>query len=149
MNTKGIAIRIIAVALFVSGVYLTYYQATRPNQLGFWGDQFPFIYFIMTVLVLGLGIIFGCLFRQIKVRGTKKIRIVDEIQEVFSSASFWAALCVSPFVLFTVYAVVSSAPGDPASYLLAFQNGFFCESVFNQLFKTPGESTGSAPSANA
>ena len=143
-----VIVRFFAIVLFVGGVYLTYYQATRPNQLGFWGDQFPFVYFALTTVVLFVGIIFGCLFRQIKSITTGKVIIRNEIRSVLSSPSFWAALCVSPFVLFGVYATVSTAPGDPASYLLAFQNGFFCESIFNQIISGSEKSKNGNTSAS-
>jgi hypothetical protein len=144
-----VVIRIVAIILFVGGVYLTYYQATRPNQLGWWGDEFPFVYFVLTAFVLFVGIVFGCLFRQIKAITSGRVVIWNEVKGVFSSPSFWAALCVSPFVLFGVYATVSTAPGDPASYLLAFQNGFFCESIFNQIASGSGRSSNSITSGSA
>jgi hypothetical protein len=60
--------------------------------------------------------------------------LVNEIKAVLQSGSFIAALCVAPFVFMSVYIIVNKSPGDPASYLLAFQNGFFCETVFGRMF---------------
>jgi hypothetical protein len=128
-----IVAKLVAVFVFVAVVTATFYQAAPAEELSFFGNHFPIVAFVLTGLLLIAGIVFGCLFRQISKATTKKINIVQEVRDVFSSPSFWTALCVSPFVLFSVYAVVSAAPGDPASYLLSFQNGFFCESVFRQL----------------
>jgi hypothetical protein len=126
--------KFVAVLVFVIGVVATFYQAAPSDQLSFFGNSFPAAAFAATTILLIAGIVFGCLFRQISGRAaSSRINIVKEVQDVFASPSFWTALCVSPFVLFGVYAVVSAAPGDPASFLLAFQNGFFCESVFRQL----------------
>jgi hypothetical protein len=125
--------RLAAVLVFVAMVTATFYQAAPSDQLSFFGNHFPIVAFVLTSILLIAGIVFGCLFRQISKAATPSINIVQEVRAVFSSPSFWTALCVSPFVLFSVYAVVSAAPGDPASYLLSFQNGFFCESVFRQL----------------
>ena len=125
--------KVLAVAVFAAGVFAIFYQAKPSDELSFFGDHFPAAAFFITAVLLIAGIAFGCLFRQISKATAAKINIIHEIRDVFSSPSFWTALCVSPFVMFSVYAVVSTAPGDPASYLLAFQNGFFCESVFRQL----------------
>jgi Trk-type K+ transport system membrane component len=122
--------------VFAGVVFLTYYQAAPADELGWWGERFPFISFVLTAFLLFCGILFGCLFRRIG--KLEKINILAELKGVFSSGSFWAALCVSPFVFFGVYAVVSASPGDPSSYLLAFQNGFFCESIFTQLTTRSG-----------
>lgn len=110
----------------------TYYQAAAAQSLNWWGEQFPIISYICATLLLLLGIAFGSIFRSLS-NGDGAINIIDEINAAYRSRSFWISICVSPFVLFGVYSIVSQSPGDPASYLLAFQNGFFCESVFRKL----------------
>jgi hypothetical protein len=95
-----VIIKAAAAVLFLSVVFLTYYQAIQPSELGWWGERFPFVNFLLTALLLFGGILFGCLFRRIG--KSERVNIVAELKEVFSSGSFWAALCVSPFV-FSVF----------------------------------------------
>jgi hypothetical protein len=128
-----IIVGLVGVIALFGITYLSYYQAT-PAELAFSGEKaFGLVMVILTALVMFLGILFGCLFRRLVGRVDSSGAWV-EVKAVFSSASFLAALCVSPFVFFAVYAVVSQRPGEPASFLLAFQNGFFCEAVFRQMF---------------
>lgn len=137
--------RLLAIVVFAAGVVAIFYQAAPSDHLSFFGDRFPALPLMATAALLIMGIIFGCLFRQISRTASPRIDIVQEFRDVFSSPSFWTALCVSPFVMFSVYAAISAAPGDPASFLLAFQNGFFCESIFRQLTSGVGQQSPTPP----
>jgi heme/copper-type cytochrome/quinol oxidase subunit 1 len=137
-----VVVGLIGIVVLIAVTYLSYYQST-PGELAFTGEQaFNLAMVFLTALVMFLGIVFGCLYRRLagQVDG---VRAWTELRAVLSSASFLAALCVSPFVFFVVYAAVSQRPGDPASFLLAFQNGFFCEAVFRQMF--PDKAPAPAP----
>ena len=123
---------LIGMIILTGGVFLTYYEAQQTSDLSWWGEKFPVVNFILTALVMFLGIVFGCLFRRVA-GSDRQINLLQELRIVFGSSSFIAALCVSPFVFMGVYVTVAASPGDAASYLLAFQNGFFCESIFNKL----------------
>lgn len=105
-----------------------------PTELGFEGaGALPWLNVALVAFLMLLGLMFGCLFRQITGR-TGRVDVIAEVSIMLTSSSFLSGLCVSPFVFMSVYAVVKGSPGDPASLLLAFQNGFFCESVFSRLF---------------
>ena len=141
---------LLGVLFLGAGTFIPFYLAEDEKGLGWWGETFPFASFGLTVVVMLLGIIFGCLFRRVA-RRNDKILLGKELREVFSSPSFIAALCVSPLIFMSAYVVVSKSPGDPSSYLLAFQNGFFCEAIFQQLYKgylekTPGDPGNTNPS---
>jgi hypothetical protein len=125
----------VGLALMLLVVSYTFSQATSSGELAWWGESFPGGSFVLTVVLMLVGILFGCLFRRLVGR-QEPVNVLAELGAVFRSSSFLAALCVSPFVFMSVYAVVSESPGDPASYLLSFQNGFFCETVFEQLMAT-------------
>jgi hypothetical protein len=92
---------------------------------------------VLTGIVMALGIFFGCMFRRLG-GADRQINVLAEARQVLRSSSFIAALCVSPFIFLGVYALVRDTPGDPASYLLAFQNGFFCEAIFRRMFREDG-----------
>jgi hypothetical protein len=78
-----------------------------------------------------LGIFFGSLFRQIR-KKNGRINILRECIDVLSMSSFWTALCVSPVVFFSTFTITGDNPGTASTYLLAFENGFFCEAVFQE-----------------
>jgi hypothetical protein len=139
---KIAAVRVAAIIVFAVVMFGTFFQASERDGLAWWGENFPYASFIGTSVLLLIGIIFGTLFRAITSKSNQRINIVSEIRDVFSDNSFWTSVCVAPFVFFAVYAVIRASPSDPASYLLAFQNGFFCESVFKKLTAGDGLPTG-------
>ena len=126
-------VRILIILVFIGAIFVVFTLNTTGGELAWSGDQFPLLNFAVTAGIMLLGIIFGCLFRQIH-NSKESIQILAEIRKVFASSSFWAAICISPFIFGSVYASTRGGLGDSASYLLAFQNGFFCESIFRQLF---------------
>jgi len=132
-------ILIAAFVVFVVSASLPFVLTVQPEGLSWWGEQFPTVIFSLTALIMLLGIFLGCLFRKVVGAKTKTVRIKRALSEVFRSNSFIAALCISPFIFMSVYVIVNKSPGDPASYLLAFQNGFFCETIFGYLYSKPGQ----------
>jgi hypothetical protein len=130
--------------------YLAFYQAS-PTDLAFSGEKaFALGMVAVTAVVMLLGILFGCLYRRFS-RNSGRVNAVKEIKDVLTSGSFLSALCVSPFVFFAVYAIVKQRPGDPASLLLAFENGFFCESIFQRMFPrdaSSGNAIATEPKSN-
>jgi hypothetical protein len=131
--------RVIAVCglVLLSGIsYLSFYQAA-PSDLAFTGEKaFALGTVALTAIVMLLGIAFGCLYRRLA-KNSGRVKIIAEVKEMLNSASFLSSLCIAPFVFFAVYAIVKQRPGDPASLLLAFENGFFCENIFHKMF--PGD----------
>jgi hypothetical protein len=126
-----------AAAVTVGLVYLTYLQGIS-EVAGFEGSALPTALPVLGLaLIMAIGIFFGSMFRRLG-NTDRRINVLEEAKAILQSSSFVAALCVSPMVFFAAFATVRASPGDPASYLLAFQNGFFCESIFRRLFHTDG-----------
>jgi hypothetical protein len=128
---------LIALTICSATIYATFYQGASSEQLGFEGGAVQALAVAGTALTLVLGVFFGCLFRKIG-GPDRQIDLLKELSTVIRSSSFVASLCVSPFIFFAVYAIVHNAPGEPASYLLAFQNRFFCQAIFNRMFNEDG-----------
>lgn len=129
--------RLLAVVIFLGVISSTYYQSLQ-TDLAFEGELgLPITAILATALSMFVGIVFGGLFRRLEGR-EGKINPFAEFLAVFQTPNFLAALCISPFVYFGVYTLVRESPGDPASYLLAFQNGFFCEAIFKRMFSDKG-----------
>lgn len=137
---------IIACLLAIGAVYLTFLQGYSGGA-GFEGRDAPAIVpVILTGLVMAFGIFFGSMFRRMG-SVDRQVDILAEMRDVLRSSRFIATLCVCPFVFLGAYALVRDTPGDPASYLLAFQNGFFCEAIFRRMFRDDGTPTGPLPKA--
>jgi hypothetical protein len=123
---------VLGIIVMISAVAITFSGSFFATGVGWTGSSFPVLSLVITTVLMFAGIVFGCLYRRL-VGPDRQVNPLHELRQVFTSTSFLAALCVSPFVFMAVYAVVANTPGDPASYLLAFQNGFFCESIFKQI----------------
>ena len=132
---KTSAINIVSIVFLVFVTYLVFYYSGSGGELNWWGDIFPYIQFLSTVALMLVGIVFGCLFRQIRSSRQQSISIQTEIRIMWSSVSFWSAILVSPLVFGGVFFVGQENPSGNAALFLAFQNGFFCESIFNTMFK--------------
>lgn len=125
LNTASVlSMLIIVYALFN-------YESSR-NELNWTGPEFPIAQYVALAILLLLGIGFGSLFRQIK-SSSGSISIVKEISQIWSSRSLWCSILVSPIVFGAVFVLSSDIPTGAAALFLAFQNGFFCDSVFSGL----------------
>lgn len=120
--------------LFVT--YFMFYYSPSNGDLNWHGNIFPYTQFLFTVILMLLGIVFGCLFRQIRENEKEKVLILSEINDMWHSTSFWSAILISPLVFGGVFFVGEESPSGNAALFLAFQNGFFCESIFNTIFKS-------------
>ncbi|NWF62512.1 MAG: hypothetical protein HXY43_25570 [Fischerella sp.] len=133
MNNKTFRfIAVMAFLLLIFGTY--YYHGGLRGELGF-EQRLAWLQVFFAALVMLIGIILGTLFRQLEGR-TGRVMILREFSSVFSSASFWGAICVSPLVFFAIFSVSRDDPGAMSSYVLAFENGFFWESVYKKLLGT-------------
>ena len=124
--------RLISVVGFIVILFTTYYYYGRSNVLNF-STGTDLVPAILAAISMFIGIIFGCLFRQLQGKNGS-INILRELSQIFSSASFWSAIAVSPLVFFCIFAVSGDNPEGFSNYALAFQNGFLCESIFRDIF---------------
>ncbi|MEQ4718009.1 hypothetical protein [Nonomuraea sp. B19D2] len=80
------------------------------------------------VAVMVAGLVAGHLFEELK-KASGRISIIAELRGITSSPRFWMALLVGPIVFMSVYLAIKDHPHTLADYLLAFQNGFWWETV--------------------
>jgi hypothetical protein len=121
----------LAIFIFVTLVFYTFVLTSQTSGVGFEGSSFPWVAFAATCVAMLIGIFFGSLYRALGDR-QGEISIGNEVVKVVRSSSFWRALCVSPLVFLAIYTISKGLPGDIPSLLLAFQNGFFWESVLKR-----------------
>lgn len=112
------------------------FYAANPNELYWGGPQFPMLDYALVCLLTFLGIVFGCVFKQVS-QAKGAINIAVECRAVFSSGIFWSAVCVSPFLFAGTFAFLRKEPSDASAFMLAFQNGFFCERLIRDLSAHP------------
>ncbi len=127
--------RLISVVGFIVILFITYYYFDKPNTNNYalQNKESNFIPATLAAISMFIGIIFGCLFRQLK--GKKgSVNILIELSQIFYSTSFWSAIAISPLVFFCIFAVSGDNPEGFSNYALAFQNGFLCESIFRDMF---------------
>ena len=138
VNTRNLG----GVLFLVAATFLLFYHAGEGGQL-YWERQFPTVRWVGVVGLMLVGIVFGCLYRQISGRGGR-ISIVVEVREMWESASFWCALMAAPLVFGgVVVGITDENPGSAIALWFAFYNGFFCETVMDMTLRgRAGDSEG-------
>ena len=86
------------------------------------GARAVILYAIMVVGMLSRGI-------HDYIQNLTSISFSAAIKKVVRSTAFVTAVLVSPIVFFTLYNITRSVPDDIIAALLAFQNGFFWQTV--------------------
>ncbi len=91
---------------------------------------------ISLFVVMCIGIFSKVLHDILKEKENRRERFkLKDVHFAFQRAAFVRALLVSPLVFYVIYDISQSAPDNVAAYLIAYQNGFFWQAVFekNQL----------------
>ncbi|MDX1520524.1 MAG: hypothetical protein R3264_02760 [Anaerolineae bacterium] len=88
--------------------------------------------FITLVIVMMGGVVASHIFDVARTSGPT-INVISELTKMFSSSRFVMALVVTPLIFNSVYLIIGTNPETIGDYLLAFQNGFFWESVLGGL----------------
>jgi protein-S-isoprenylcysteine O-methyltransferase Ste14 len=93
---------------------------------------------IATLVVAMLaGVFSSFMFERLRQRGNDPINIGGEFAAVLRSGQFIAAVIVAPLVFNGIYVSVSQNPQGLTDYILAYQNGFFWQAVFDRLRSQP------------
>jgi hypothetical protein len=104
----------------------------------------PIVRIVALVLIVLLGIVCGEMYDRLKQSPTgASVDILAVARQVCAGARFWMALFISPFLFFATYSAVGSDVGLPTAFILAFQNGFFWNTVFGG-FQKGGTGTSTA-----
>ena len=86
---------------------------------------------VLLALLMLLGIISSFVFERAKTRHAGGQSISQNLSAVFSDFRLIAALFVSPIIFNSVYSLVHQNPESISDFLLAYQNGFFWQSVIS------------------
>jgi F0F1-type ATP synthase membrane subunit c/vacuolar-type H+-ATPase subunit K len=101
--------------------------------------QQSLISFVLVVTVMILGIVSSHIFEKAKNASDGKINLKMVLKSMMSDARFIMALVITPFIYNSIYLVIGNNPDSISDYLLAFQNGFFWEAIFEGVFKVQKE----------
>jgi hypothetical protein len=136
-----VLLRVICVAVFLGALVLTNYYLSRAwagSPLNFalpnveeLKQDFSWQRMASIAGVMLAGIVFGYFyqrFTELSRRGVQSVRIGREVKKMLSATSFYLALFASPIVFGIVIAASKGAPLFAALFL-AFQNGFFWQTV--------------------
>ena len=83
---------------------------------------------LLAVLML-LGIVSSFVFERAKYRPAGTESVWKHLSAVFTDFQLIAAVFVSPIIFNSIYSLVHQNPESLGDYLLAYQNGFFWQSV--------------------
>jgi uncharacterized membrane protein len=92
-------------------------------------QQMGFVMPIISALLMLCGVLFGALYAELQ---RDDQRPLTAVAQAFQKPSLYRALLVAPIVFAGVYAFAQSNSDGIIVAIFAFQNGFFCESIFRK-----------------
>jgi hypothetical protein len=85
---------------------------------------------VLLAVIMIAGIFSSFVFEKAKVARADGVPVFFKLSEIAKDFQFIAALFVSPLIFNSVYALTNQNPETLGDYLLAYQNGFFWQTVF-------------------
>jgi hypothetical protein len=150
-NAKRLMLVLLGAVFLVVSTYLAQlYVARERGQSGHFApgtDPSSALPFVLIVVVTLLGIVCHYLFEKLKTSPGETINLRAELSAMVSSRQFWMALFAAPLTFNATYVLIGDASANigVGSYLLAFQNGFFWESIVDGLLSRNQETTSAEP----
>lgn len=92
-------------------------------------DNNSLLYSFIIGFVTFLGIYCQFIYSELKSKKSKTVKIGSIFKSTFKSKSFWMSIFVSPIVLMGVYKGIEEVPDNFLSFVFAFENGFFFNSI--------------------
>ena len=86
---------------------------------------------LLAATVMILGVYCGCVHSQLR-STSSPIDIVNELGKAGRRSDFWRGLFASPVLFVVVYVSLEEQPGLVLGLLFAFENGFFCDKIFER-----------------
>ncbi|UIJ70750.1 hypothetical protein [Aurantimonas sp. HBX-1] len=120
--------RLILSSAFLLIILFVFYRYAAVEPLSFAeNDGSGYFKIILSALAMVVGIVFGAIHRA---WGMRKNPISwAAFKLVFRSPELWRAMLLSPIVFSGVYVAAQEQPDYVLAFIVAFQSGFFCESV--------------------
>ena len=120
--------RFFIAVIILLGILYGFYSFATIEPLGFQsGESSGYFKIIISAMAMIIGIIFGAIHRSWSLR--KSPVTLSSVKAVLRSAELWRAMLLSPIVFSGVYVAAQDQPDYVLAFVVAFQSGFFCESV--------------------
>lgn len=89
---------------------------------------------LLSAALMLFGVLFGALYAELQHEDQKPL---EAMGRAFQKPGLYRALLVAPIVFAGVYAFARSNSDGIIVAIFAFQNGFFCESIFRKTTSAP------------
>jgi hypothetical protein len=99
-----------------------YAQASKDGHASPWG-------IVLLAVLMVAGIFSSFVFEKAKQEGRGVTAVGPALRSIFNDFQFVAALFVSPLIFNSIYALTNQNPETIGDFLLAYQNGFFWQTV--------------------
>jgi hypothetical protein len=137
---------IFGIAFLVVASYVAQrYLVTRQAHVDFFtaapGVNVDGTQFTLLILTMFTGVIAGYLYEKAKQSTTDHVDILRLLRGMPASPRFIMALVISPIVFHGVLITINAATLTLADYLLAFQNGFFWETIIRGMSRPMTQSS--------
>lgn len=122
-----------AAFLVVASYVAQRYLVTRQAHVNFFaaapGVNVDGAQFTLLILAMFAGVIASYLYEKSKQSATDRVEILRLLRDMPTNARFIMALVISPIAFHAVLLTINAVALTLADYLLAFQNGFFWETI--------------------
>jgi len=125
----------VAISIAIYNAFSVRYTENLPGGIITWQPSWDWVKPVILFGMMLLGMFFNQIFEILqaqKNRGLKSTNMWHNFLQGIKGITFWMAVVVSPIIFFCSFYLVDSNPDNKASYLFAFQNGFFWYTIFNK-----------------
>ncbi len=116
----ALAINIVGSQFYPGGLLLAQAPAEKSASIG---------NLVLLAVLMLLGIVSSFIFERSKQAAATGVSVWQNFSAVLSDFRLIAAIFVSPIIFNSVYSLVHQNPESVSDFLLAYQNGFFWQSV--------------------
>ncbi len=116
-----------------AGTTPEYFAATQSQKIA--------LKFALVIIAMLAGIISQYVFEKAKDARDSKINLRSVLSRMVTNSRFIMALFVSPLIFNSIYLIIGANPQSIGDYLLAFQNGFFWQSVISGISAADSSTT--------
>jgi hypothetical protein len=95
---------------------------------------------VLLAVAMLVGIVSSFIFERAKSPQAQRTTLGKNMKKALTDFRLIAAVFVSPVIFNSVYALVGQAPDSMSDYLLAYQNGFFWQTILSGLASKVGPS---------
>ncbi len=130
-----VGVILLFIITYIAQVYLA---AKGAGEIPNFSETDPQVWLRVALLAIFMliGVVCNYVFDRAKKATEDSIDIRDELIKMLSNPKFIMAIVIAPLTFNSIYVVIGDNPQTIGDYLLAFQNGFFWQSVISTTINT-------------